>query len=125
MKNIKIAIVEDEEGARKSIVRILNLKGYNHILEASRGKEAIAMIEKEKPDLVFLDIKLADEVSGMEVLERSRTVSPATRVIMMSAYQEEHAQQSKELGAYGFFKKPMTSIEPFIKTIQEIAEKLS
>lgn len=123
MSELKICIVEDEDFVRESVVQLLNMKGYEHILEASRGQEAIAMIEKEKPDIVFLDIRLADNTNGVEVLKMSRGTSPNTKFVIMSAYQEEFEKQTKDLGAYGFLKKPITKVDSFINLIKEISDK--
>jgi YesN/AraC family two-component response regulator len=123
MSELKICIVEDEDFVRESVVQLLNIKGYDHILEASRGQEAIAMIEKEKPDIVFLDIRLADNINGIEVLKRSRGTSPNTKFVMMSAYQDEFGKQTKDLGAYGFLKKPITKADTLINIIKEISDK--
>ena len=121
---MKILMVEDEEDTRKALVSILKRRGYNNLLEASKGEEAISIIEKEKPDIIFLDIQLADKVDGMQVLRQTKkSVSPESEVVMMSAYQTEYGQQAKELGAYDFFKKPILKFDIFINAIEEIRQK--
>lgn len=107
MNKIKILVVEDEDFAREAVIDYLDLKGYDNTLSATKGKEAIEMIANEKPDFVLLDVQLADEIDGMEVLKRAREVSPDSKVIMMSAYFQEHREESKRLGAYSFIKKPI------------------
>ena len=119
---MKILVVEDEDDTRNALVSVLKRRGYN-MLEASKGAEAISIIEKEKPDIVFLDIQLADKIDGMEVLRKSKEISPHTEVIMMSAYQTEYDQQAQELGAYHFLKKPIVKIDLFINLIEEIRKK--
>ena len=120
MSDVKILMVEDEELVRLSFIQLLKRRGYNNILEASRGIEAIRIIEQHKPDIVLLDIQLADETDGLEVLKQSRIISPETKVVMMSAYQKEYEHQAQELGAYGFLKKPILKIELLTNVIEEI-----
>ena len=116
---MKVLVVEDEDDTRNALVSILRRRGYN-MLEASKGAEAISIIEKEKPDIVFLDIQLADNIDGMEVLKQSKAISSQTEVIIMSAYFVEYGQQALQLGAYHFLRKPIVKIELFTQLIEEI-----
>ena len=119
---MKVLVVEDEDGTRNALVSVLKRRGYE-MLEAAGGAEAISIIEKEKPDVVFLDIQLADKIDGLEVLKQSKVVSPQTELIMMSAYLMEYGLRSQDLGAYHFLKKPIVKIELFIQLIEEIRKK--
>lgn len=123
MSQIKILLVEDEEGIIDFFVTYLNMKGFNNILTAAAGKEAIEKIENEKPDFVFPDISLADNVSGMEVLKQARVLSPKTKCIMMSAYKDEYGQEAEKLGAIYFLKKPITNLGQMIKLMQDFQDK--
>jgi len=118
MSVIRILVVEDEEFARETLIDYLNIKGFTNISTATRGKEALEKIGQEKPDFVFLDIQLADNTDGMEVLRQSRGLSPQTKCIMMSAYQDEHGPKADELGAFYFLKKPIRDLDKVIKVMQ-------
>ena len=120
MSDVKILMVEDEEYVRESFVKLLKCRGYNNILEASKGKDAIGIIEQQKPDIIFLDIQLADDIDGLEVLKQSKIISPETKVIMMSAYRTEYEQRAQKLGADDFLKKPVLKIELLTHAIEEI-----
>jgi len=119
MTQLKIMVVEDEEFARETITDDLNLKGFDNVLTVARGKEAIEKMEAEKPDFIFLDIQLADEVSGMEVLKQSKVLSPGSRCVMMSAYKDEYGQEALALGACYFLKKPIRDLDKVVKLIEE------
>jgi DNA-binding NtrC family response regulator len=125
MSEVKILIVEDEEFIRETVAQFLNIKGYRNIMQTSKGEDAIAIIQKERPDIVFLDIMLADDTDGMEVLKQVMEFAPLTKIVMMSAYLAEYGAKSKELGAYGFLKKPILRAETFINMIREIEKPLS
>lgn len=122
MRQIKILIVEDEESVRGFMVDYLGMKGYENIITASTGKEAIEKIEKDKPDIAFLDIQLADNIDGMQVLKESRQISPQTKVIMLSAYQDKYGKEAEELGSYAFLKKPI-QIGMLGKILQEAVKE--
>lgn len=122
MSKVRILIAEDEEDARKALVRLLGRRGYGGILEASGGADAVNIIEKERPDIVFLDISLADSIDGMEVLRKAMILAPQTKVIMMSAYGPQFEEEAKQLGAYGFLSKPVVDIKLFVNLIEEISK---
>ena len=64
----RILVIDDEAGIRDSMRMILEYEGYECLLAAT-GPEGLAMVEREPPDLVFLDIKMP-AMDGIEVLER-------------------------------------------------------
>ena len=105
-ESLKIMIVEDEADICDLLADYLGMKGCKNISKIFTGKEAIARIELDKPDIIFLDIQLADNVRGLEVLKKTKELLPNAKVIMMSAYKEEHGPESQALGAYDFLKKP-------------------
>ena len=108
-KLMKIIIIDDEEDIRELFSNFLEMSGSNQILTAATGKDAIALIERAKPEVVFLDIQLADNINGIEVLKVTREVSPGTRVVMMSSYLEEYGALTLSMGAFDFLKKPFNS----------------
>ena len=55
-----ILLVDDAKFARKVAIRALHNGGFDNITEAVTAKEALELFEKEKPDLVLLDITLPD-----------------------------------------------------------------
>jgi len=117
MAQFKILIADDEEGIREHMVRYMNRHGFENILMASKGQEAIAIIGREKPDFAFLDISLADSVSGMEVLKQAHGLSSNTKCIMTSAY-DEYRDEAKTLGAWRYLKKP------FRKEMDEVVNSM-
>lgn len=119
MRELKILIVDDETDINDLLADYLGLKGYKNITALTTGKEAIGFIQSERPDVVFLDIMLADEIDGMKVLEDGRAASPETKFIMMSAYKEDYGQKAREMGAYAFLGKPVK-----IPVIREILKEL-
>lgn len=119
---MRILIVEDEEGTRQPFANMLKKRGHT-VLETGMGQEAIQIIEKERPDMVYLDISLADNVDGMQVLRECKPKFPEIEILMMSAYESEYKEESLKLGAYCFLRKPLTKIEDFLNPIEEIKKK--
>lgn len=80
----KVLIVDDEEHIRILFCQELEDEGYAVAL-ADDGKDIIDRIEKEKPDVVILDIKMA-ETNGLDVLQEIRNTYYNLPVILCSAY---------------------------------------
>src|SRR5215472_18812198 len=79
-----LLIVDDEDGPRQSL-RVIFKDDYE-ILMASDGPTAIELAQKHKIDVAVLDIRMSG-MSGIEVLERLKYVSPSIEVVMMTAFE--------------------------------------
>ena len=106
MKNapIRAVIADDEALARQFIRRMLNDDHDVEIVgECSDGKETVAMIKKQKPDVVFLDVQMP-EMDGFAVLE-SIGIERLPEIIFATAY-EQYAIRAFELHALDYLLKP-------------------
>jgi two-component system response regulator HydG len=102
-----ILIVDDNENLRKTMERVLKMKGYN-VISAASGVDAleIAKIHQEI-ELVFMDIKMP-LMNGVEAHKQLKEIIPDAIVIMMTAYAvDELIHQALENGAYGILHKPL------------------
>src|SRR5947207_13139399 len=101
---IRALIADDEALARKFIRRMLkDDRDVQVVGECSNGKEAVAMIRKENPDLVFLDVQMP-EMDGFAVLEAIR-IERMPEIIFATAY-EQYAIRAFELHALDYLLKP-------------------
>ena len=80
----KILIIDDEDRLRSLISRILELEGYK-VYQASDGRSAINLLEKEDIAVVLCDVRLPD-INGIELLNSIKKINPATEVINVTAY---------------------------------------
>jgi two-component system LytT family response regulator len=100
---MKAIIVDDEGMARREMRRLLNAHPEVEIAGEGRdAEEAIALIEREQPDLVFLDVQMPG-MSGFEMLER---VEEVPQVIFTTAY-DEYALRAFEVNALDYLLKPI------------------
>ncbi len=102
-----ILIVDDEVNLRKTLAEILAGRGYD-ILEAGDGSEAIDLLGKTTPDLVFSDWRMP-KIGGEDVLRYMRTEPRLADipVIVITAFGSSHnAIEAVRLGAYDFVMKP-------------------
>ncbi len=102
-------IVEDEPEANRLLAMIVQLKGYA-TRSAFTGSEAMAAVESESFDIVFLDLMLPD-TNGYDICRKikGRPESRATPVVVVTArLADENRAKSAEVGANGFIPKPYT-----------------
>jgi two-component system LytT family response regulator len=105
MKRLRIAIVDDEPIARDGLRHLLARDPANEIVgDAGNGPAAVALIQKEQPDLILLDVVMPG-MDGFEVLEAlGGLVRPG--VIFVSAH-DEHAVRAFEVNALDYVLKPV------------------
>lgn len=101
----KILLVDDESHIRKYVGLILKSLGAPTIIEASNGKEAIAVYQRENPDLVLLDVNMP-QMDGIETLKKLREVDPDCVAIMLTSLANRQTiEQAAELGAINYIRK--------------------
>ncbi len=102
---IGILIVDDEPRIRHGLKRVLTPMGY-HIIEASRGEEAIAALPHKQVDIALLDLQLPD-IHGMEVLRTICREYPHIVVIIITGFGSvQTAAEAMRNGAYDLLPKP-------------------
>ena len=106
----KILIIDDEEIVIDSCTHILANSGYQ-IVTAKNGTMGLEMMEKENPDLIFVDLKMPG-ISGMEVLEKVQEYDPTIVPIVITGFATvSSAVDAMKRGAYDFLPKPFTPDE--------------
>lgn len=119
---IRLLVVEDELSIRKLCLTIGQKLGFA-VSEAENGEGALALVERESPDIVIADLKLP-QMSGVELLRRVREIRPATEVAIMTGHGTiESAVDAMKLGAYDYIEKPFR-VEKMRSLLQRISEKV-
>jgi len=109
-------IVDDEESILKALSGALEDEGYICLLARS-GKEALDLFQKERPEVVLLDIWMPD-MDGFEVLKRIKDMDSECSVIMISGHATvATAVKAMKMGAADFLEKPL-SIESVLMTLR-------
>ena len=121
MAEIRVAIVEDEPPARAKLKRMLGEHdGYRVVAEADDVTTGVAALRDEKPDLLFLDIRLGAG-NGFDVL--TRAAPPYPLVVFTTAY-HEHALRAFEFAALDYLLKPFDRGR-FARTLERVAARLA
>ena len=110
MASERILIVDDEDGMRRLLSRVLTREGYDTVAVGS-GAEALRLVANERFDLVVTDIKMP-EMDGLQLLEELKEYEPSLLVIVITAYGTiENAVQALRSGAYDYIAKPFENDE--------------
>ncbi len=117
-----VVIVDDEPPARAKLVRLLEpLPEFQVVGQADTVKSAIEQINQHQPDIVYLDIQLADR-SGFEVIEAlGGEVSP--HIVFTTAY-SEYAVKAFDVQALDYLLKPFDR-ERFMRSIERVREAMT
>ncbi len=115
----KILVVDDDQTTASLLKTLLELHGYS-VVHAWRGADVLPLTRAQRPDVILMDVHLAD-ANGMELLKEIRASgdTAATRVIMSSGMDVE--DQCRAAGADAFILKPYAPGE-LSSTIREVLD---
>jgi len=113
-----ILIVDDEPVARTLVQKKIFEQGYN-VLTAVNGEEALAVLEKTKPDMIILDVEMP-KMNGYAFMGElsKKNLNPRIPVVVLTAH-EELGPIFKRHGVRGYLIKPL-NLEMVIAKIQEL-----
>ena len=102
----RILVVDDEPGIRAALSQLLEFEGYE-VRAVGGALAAFDAIAQWRPDLVFLDVKMAG-MDGLEALRDIRAKDPQALVVMISGHATiQTAVEATQLGAFDILEKPL------------------
>ena len=118
-----LLIVDDELGMRQFLTHLLQREG--HVVRvAENGRDAIAQLKQQAPDLIISDIRMPD-MGGVDLLRAAKELLPEVEVIMMTAFANvDTAREAFLLGAYDFVQKPFDN-DLLKETVTRALQKIS
>lgn len=120
-KKIRILVVEDSTFMRKVLENIFNADGQMQVVgHAKDGREAVALSESLKPDVISMDINMP-RVDGLQATAEIMTTNPRPIVIVSSESHEGAAStlRALELGAIDFVAKPSSAVDLDMQSVKE------
>ncbi len=118
---MKILVIDDDQGLRRSLSLILDEGGHG-VVVAANGADGLAVAKNENPDLILCDVRMP-QMDGLEFLERYRQEEGGALVIMMTAYGSvDLAVKAMVAGAYDYIPKPFGADEVLL-TIRKAEER--
>ncbi len=119
---MKILIIDDERSIRNSLKEILDDEGYD-VEVAENGQQGVEMVEKEKYDVIFCDIKMP-VMDGVETLAKLTAMGIDSAVVMISGHADvATAVDCIKKGAFDFIEKPL-DLNRILITIKNAKDKV-
>ena len=119
---LRLLIVDDEADICDFVKNFFKERDFD-VLVAHNGKEALNIIESDKPDIVLLDVKMP-VMNGMETLSEIRKKNESLKVIMVTAVDDtDKAEEAKRYGVVDYITKPLV-LEQLERTVFAIAEQI-
>lgn len=121
-EQIRILIIDDVKNFTNMLRMKLNLEGYKKVTAINFVKEALENYEKNKYDVVFLDM-LMPEINGEELFFKLRKINESIKVIFVTGKQKLNTERIiEDTGAYGIIKKPF-EIDEIFDVLEKIIEQ--
>jgi DNA-binding NarL/FixJ family response regulator len=125
MKKVKLLVADDHKIFRQGIKKLLEEESDLQVVgEAADGREAIKKATELKPDVILMDIAMAN-LNGLQATRQIKKVLPDTKVIMVTMHKnEEYVLQSFQAGASGYILKE-GAVEELVSAIRTIHQDKS
>ena len=118
-----LLVVDDEPGIVDSLQKVFE-REHLRVLTATSGAEALEIVRREPVSVMITDLMMAG-MSGMDLLKASRSLSPETETVLMTAYGTvENAVEAMKQGAYDFVTKPLKRAH-LLRVVGKALEKRS
>lgn len=119
MDVFKTLIVDDNPGFRRTLADILCARFPDMcIVQAGEGNEALRIVDKLLPDLIFMDIRMPG-ASGLELTKKIKRDHPKTMILILTSYDlSEYRAAAQRCGANDFVCKGVTSTEEILNLVE-------
>ena len=122
MEKIRIAIADDDAGMRMVVRKLIErADDYALVGEAENGEELLALFEKTRPEVVFMDVEMPG-MSGVECARLIQDKNPKTIMVFVTAH-EEYMADAFEVYAFDYLLKPFR-LERAMHTLDLIRQRL-
>ena len=116
----KLLVVDDEHDICDFVSNFFSERGFQ-VFTALSGEEALAVVKKERPELVLLDIKMTG-MDGIAALKHIKAIDPSVKVVMVTALEDQDKMnEACKLGACEYITKPLVldhleqAVEKYLK----------
>lgn len=122
-KELLIAVVDDNELSRRTIIEILEEEGFNVVGGAENAGQAMEILANKRPTLMIVDV-IMPEVSGIDLIKTVIEKNSEMAIIMMSSLDSENIViEAISNGAIDFIKKPFKK-EVLIDSVYKVKRML-
>ncbi len=122
MKNIRILLADDHTVVRKGLRLLLESHaGFEVVADAADGREAVALAEQHKPDVIVIDVAMPN-LNGIEAARQIGAKSPLTAVVFLSMHSDEsYVLKALKAGARGYLLKDSAEYD-LVSAVKAVSE---
>ena len=122
MEELRVLIADDDSGMRSVMRKIIGrVEGFTLSAEAGDGKTALALVEKVKPHVVFLDVEMP-EMTGVVCAHAIQDMDPSIIIIFATAH-DTYMGDAFEVYAFDYLVKPF-KVDRVIQTLERARDRL-
>lgn len=122
MEELRVLIADDDNGMRNIMRKMIaKVDGFSLIAEAEDGKTALALVEKTRPHVVFLDVEMPI-MTGVECAHAIQDMDPSILIIFATAH-DTYMGDAFEVYAFDYLVKPF-KVDRVIKTLERARDRL-
>ena len=127
---LRVVLADDDALLREGLASLLERSGFDVVGQVGNGTEALALVRRENPDLLVVDIRMppTNTTEGLDVARVVREEQPETGILVLSAHVEvDHAMELLATGrAIGYLlKSRVIDVSDFVDSLQRIANGAS
>ena len=126
---LKLVIADDEITIRRGLATLVASFGLPITIAgaAADGREALALFEQQRPELMLVDINMP-HLNGLDLVEQTLALLPQSKVIIISGYDQfDYARRALQLGVFDYLLKPISRgalYQALSKAIQAYEQRL-
>ncbi|MBR4711609.1 MAG: response regulator transcription factor [Clostridia bacterium] len=122
MDSIRVAIADDDEGMRLIEAKLIALaEGFDLVGEAENGDDLMALVERERPQVVFLDVEMPGK-TGVECARLIQDLDPSIVLIFATAH-DDYMSEAFSVYAFDYLVKPFRN-DRVLQTLSRVRERL-
>lgn len=121
---MKTILIVDDQMEVRELVDVTLSADEVRIIKASKGKEAVEIARREKPDLIIMDVMMPGKLNGIEatrILKSDETTRHIAILMLTAKGQDRDVEAGLKAGADAYFVKPFSPLE-LIRKVEEVLE---
>lgn len=118
---LSVMLADDNGPVRRSLRALLEREGFNVVGEAADGQEAVDIAQKNRPDVVLLDLSMP-RLNGIQAARQIQSLIPNVRTVILTVHRDYHyVAEALEAGVHGYILKSR-AVKELAKGVHQVAK---